>query len=192
MKKIIISIVVCSLCVSCAKNPFSTRESEPPTARAGTFIPPTTPQIVLENLRLSYSELVIGNYTQCLDSSLVFKFDFIQGAQLDTSWGVAREISLTEKMFNDFTIARSTRSLRVNFTAKASQPDVISDTTATLVRDYTVTVLDSASATIDSYQGIATFTLIESSFNFWRIVVWEDLHLNTQTRSWAELKNAYR
>ena len=106
-------ILVALLLVSCAKNPFSTRDSEPPTGKAGTFIPPTTPQIVLENLRFCYQELVIGNFIQCLDSDFLFQFDFIQGAQTDSSWGYAREVSLTEKLFNDFNAPKATRSMRV-------------------------------------------------------------------------------
>jgi hypothetical protein len=180
------------LAVSCAKNPFSTRDSEPPTAQAGTFITPTAPQIVLENLRLCYSELVIGNFAQSLDSDLVFTYDFLPGAQPDSGWAFKRELNLTEKMFNDFNATKSERSLRVTFIAQTQQPDIVLDSTATLVRSYTVVVADSSGSVSSSYQGIARFEMIESAFNFWAIRSWSDWHLNLDIPSWAELKNAYR
>jgi hypothetical protein len=184
--------LVALLVASCAKNPFSTRGSEPPTAQAGTFITPTSPQIVLENLRLCYSELVIGNFVQSLDSDFVFTYDFLQGAQPDSGWGFKQELNLTEKMFNDFNATKNERSLGVTFVVQPEQPDIILDSSATLVRSYTVIVADSSGLTSNSYQGIARFEMIESSFNFWAIRSWSDLHLNLGTLSWAELKNAYR
>lgn len=192
MKRLLIIILAASLLSSCAKNPFSTRESEPPTDQAGTFIPPTAPQIVLENLRLCYSELVISNFVQCLDSSFTFTFDFLQGTQSDSGWGLRHEVNLTEKLFNDFGVDRSRGKLTVVFAAKEGQPDVILDSTATLVRSYTITVTDSAGVQSAGYEGVARFEMIESAFDFWAIRDWADLHINLDTPSWAELKNAYR
>jgi hypothetical protein len=192
VKRILFIILIALFVVSCAKNPFSTRDSEPPTAKAGTFITPTTPQIVLENLRLCHSELVIGNFVQCLDSDFVFTYDFLPGAQPDSGWGFKQELNLIEKMFNDFNATKSERSLRVTFVAQAQQPDIILDSTATLVRSYTVLVIDSSGLMSSSYRGIARFEMIESAFNFWAIRSWSDLHLNLDIPSWAELKSAYR
>jgi hypothetical protein len=80
----------------------------------------------------------------------------------------------------------------VTFANQPNQPDIILDSTATLVRSYTVTVADSAGQESSSYKGIVRFEMIESAFNFWAIRGWSDLHLNLDTPSWAELKNAYR
>ena len=192
MRQVVFIILTALFVASCAKNPFSTRDSEPPTAAAGTFITPTTPQIVLENLRLCYFELVIGNFVQSLDSEFVFKYDFLPGAQADSGWGFKQELNLTEKMFNDFSATKSERSLRVSFVAQPEQPDIILDSAATLVRSYTVVVADSSGRISSSYQGVARFEMIESTFNFWAIRSWSDLHLDLDTLSWAELKNAYR
>ncbi len=187
-----LTLLITLAITSCAKNPFSTRDSEAPTTHAGTFIPPTTPQIVLENLRLSYGELVISNFIQCLDSDFVFRYDFIQGAQSDSGWRFSQEVSLAEKLFTDFNASRSERKLNVVLTTQSGQPDIILDTSATLVRGYTITVSDTAGKALQTYQGVARFELIEGAFNFWAILNWSDLHLNLDTQSWAELKNAYR
>lgn len=187
-----ILIVVLALLAGCAKDPFSVRDNEAPTTKPGTFIPPTAPMIVLENLRLSYAELVIGNYIQCLDSNFVFKFDYIQITPGDTAWNYAREVTLTQKMFNEFSLNKATRRMSVHFAILVDQPDAVLDTSATLVRSYTLLITDTLGTVQEDFHGIARFELIESSFNFWTVRRWEDLHGETQTNSWAEFKNAYR
>jgi len=191
VRRLLTIILVILAAGSCAKNPFSAREGEEPTAQAGTFIPPTSPQIVLENLRLSYMELVIGNFNQSIDSQFVFRFDFIEGLKADTGWGFRQEMSLTENLFADFNVNRSSRSLRINLSFQDGQVDEILDTTAPLVRRYDLVVVDSLGDQIESYQGIGRFEMVESAFNFWALRAWEDIHLDIETRSWADLKNAY-
>lgn len=177
---------------SCAKDPFSTRDNELPTSKPGTFIPPTAPQIVLENLRLSYSELVIGNFIQCLDSAFVFTFDFIEVTPGDTAWDFSREVTLTQKMFSEFSANKATRRITVQFGLLQDQPDILLDTTATVIRSYTLSITDTLGTVQDNFHGIARFDLIESTFNFWSLRRWQDLHADAQTNSWAEFKNAYR
>ena len=187
----ILLLVVILIC-GCAKDPFSVRDNEAPTTKPGTFVPPTAPVIVLENLRLSYAELVIGNYIQCLDSHFVFKFDYIQITPGDTAWSYTREVTLTQKMFNEFNANKATRRMSVQFNVLLDQPDAVLDTSATLVRSYTLLITDTLGTVQEDFHGIARFELIESSFNFWTLRRWEDLHGESQTNSWAEFKNAYR
>lgn len=152
---VIFTLVTVVLLCSCTKNPFSTRDSEPPTERAGTFIQPTSPQIVLENLRFAYAELVIGNFVQCLDSHFVFAFDLIPAFPGDTTWDFREEVRLTEKLFTDFSVNKAVRTITVRLASVQDQPDVILDTTATLVRSYVVQVTDPSDTLLQSYEGIA-------------------------------------
>jgi hypothetical protein len=177
---------------SCAKNPFSSRDSEVPFKEAGTFIPPTSPQIVLENLRLAYTEMVISNFMQTLDSNFVFSFDYIEGSLIDTSWGYSVEINLTDNMFADFLAAGGDMQLEIVFEQVSGQPDILLDTTATLIRSYTLTVSDSSGAALESYEGVSEFVMTEAAFEFWALRHWEDLHLDTRSPSWADLKSRYR
>ncbi len=177
---------------SCAKNPFSARDSEEPSTQAGTFIPPTLPKFVLENLKLSYSELVISNFIQTLDSNFIFHFDYLEGIEIDSTWGFSEEIDRTERLFNDFRSEKSAFSLSVQFIQQEEQQDVILDTAAILIRDYVVTVTDSLDNKVGCYKGISRFEMVESSFSYWTLLVWEDWHLTTGAESWADLKNKYR
>ncbi|MFH2054325.1 MAG: hypothetical protein ABIJ61_00075 [bacterium] len=192
MRRLLVLILVCVLMLSCAKNPFSARDSEPPSEEAGTFVPPTSPEIVLENLRLAYEEMVIGNYIECLDSNFIFVFDFVEGSLVDTSWNHAVEINLTGNLFADFRGSDAVKQLSVEFFEQVDQQDVLLDSTAMMIRSYLVTVADSAGQVLESYEGVAQFDLVEAAFNFWSIARWEDLHLDTRSPSWADLKNSYR
>jgi len=176
---------------SCAKNPFSTRDNEEPTEPVGTFIPPTSPLIVLENLRFAYSELVIGNFVQCLDNSFIYRFDFLQTLPGDTAWDYRQEVNLTTKLFSACSADKS-RMISIQLTLQVDQPDLVLDTTATLIRSYTVSVTDSLGTVKQNFQGIARFDLVEGAFNFWSLRRWEDLHEDLGINSWAEFKNAYR
>jgi len=192
MKRLIFVLLITLIAIGCVKNPFSTRESQPPTEQAGTFIPPTTPQIALENLRFAYTEFVIGNFIQTLDSDFVFTFDFVQSLPSDTGWGFQQEVNLTDNLFNDFNANKGKKSLSLSFAPVPDQPDLIEDTTAVLVRSYTISISDSLGQLAGNFTGVSQFNLVESSFQFWTINRWEDLHQSTNTDSWADFKNAYR
>lgn len=192
MKKLLYIALLIGLTFSCAKNPFSSRDSEAPFTQAGTFIPPTSPEIVLENLRLSYSELVISNYTQTIDSNFVFSYDYVEGVFLDSTWGFAAEMNLTENLFNDIRLAKGSRVLNVEFMMQSGQDDIVLDTSATLIRGYVVSISDSLENELERFEGVAQFGMVESSFNYWTLLRWEDLHLATDIKSWVDLKTRYR
>jgi hypothetical protein len=194
MRRFTLRLILLALLIglSCAKDPFSVRDNELPTTKPGTFIPPTAPPLVLENLRLSYSELVIGNFIQCLDSGLVFKFDFIEITPGDTAWGFAQEVTLTQKMFSEFSADKNNSRLNIQFGLLLDQPDIVLDTLATLIRSYSLLITDTLGTVINGFSGIARFDLVQSAFNFWSLHRWEDLHGDAQSNSWAEFKNAYR
>jgi hypothetical protein len=136
--------------------------------------------------------MVIGNYIECLDSNFLFVFDYIEGSLVDTSWDQTVEINLTENLFADFRGSESGKQLAVSFFVQAEQQDLLLDTTAMMIRGYVVTVSDSAGAMLETYEGVAQFDLVEAAFNFWSLARWEDLHLDTRSPSWADLKNSYR
>jgi len=192
MIRIVITTILIVTTLSCAKNPFSSRESEQPSSEAGTFIPPTSPEIVLENLQLSYSELVIGNFIQTLDSNFSFSFDYVEGVITDSTWGFAEEINLTENMFSELRLNQESRSISIELAPRIDYDDILLDTAATLIRSYLLIIADSSGAELERYEGVSQFDLVENSFNFWTLLSWEDLHLDTETKSWADLKTRYR
>jgi len=171
----------------CAKNPFSTRDSESPQAIGGTYTDPVSPGIAIENLLYACNERNIGNFSRTLDDPFVFTFDFLETGTPGelTQWPVVEEIRVTEKMF------RALEKLELNWSA--SQVDLEDDTSAVYYRNYAIRAVtaDDPPDTVN-YAGEAILYLHVNESSRWLIERWEDRHLTGQPRSWADLKARYR
>ena len=74
-KKFYITLLLCFVIVTSCKNPFATREAEPPSTTQSSWRFPTDPVIVLENMKSAFSEKNVENYMACLvDSNALFRF----------------------------------------------------------------------------------------------------------------------
>lgn len=91
--------------VSC-KNPFATREPEPPTEGRSSWQYPESPEIVLQNMAVAIKEKNVENYLKCLvDSSKLFQFtpDQYEAANnpgIFEQWTLAHEQSYINKAFS--------------------------------------------------------------------------------------------
>jgi|YelNatPaOPRAMG01_1025707.scaffolds.fasta_scaffold01524_15 hypothetical protein len=99
--------MIALLVVGC-KNPFATREPEPPKSKRLQWIPPYQPEDVLSNLRSSLAERNSLNYLRCLSDSLAtgraFRFDPEPAAAsafpgLFDRWGREEERHFIEQLF---------------------------------------------------------------------------------------------
>jgi len=194
MKKATCYILIVTLAVLSCSNPFSGRDSEPPSESQGTYLTPVDPQIVLFNLENSYNERIIANFVQCLDTSFVFHFDHLLfGEFADSGWTYNSEISLTDKMFANYRKNADTRSLWLSMRVVPGL-DRVEDTIAVLHREYqlsTITGLDKVIQDTIRYVGTAIFEL-EMGFNLWSIREWRDFHQTSTDTSWADFKNGFR
>jgi hypothetical protein len=195
MKKATCYILVVTLAAVSCSNPFSGRDSEPPSESEGTYLTPVDPEIVLFNLENSYNEKIIANFVQCLDTNFVFRFDHLLfGGFADSGWNYNSEISLTEKMFANYRKDANTRSLWLSMRIVPGL-DRHEDTIAVLHREYqlsTITGLDKMIPDTIRYVGTATFELVEMGFNLWSIREWRDFHQTSTDTSWADFKNGFR
>jgi len=188
-------IIAVLLLAGCA-NPFSSRDSQPPTTGAGTFIQPVSPQIVLINLQKSYEELIVANFARCLDSNFLYHYDFAesQTSDSDTAWLFSEELRITESIFNIF-LSDSTLSLGLNLQTLINQQDESYGDSAVLYRTYTLSIItehDNQTADTVHYVGTSTFTMLENQQGLWNIKTWEDHHQATDNLSWADYKNGFR
>lgn len=193
MKKL---LVLSLLIVLSCTDPFSSRESNPPVNDTGTFVQPVTPQIVLFNLENSFKDLVITNYIACLDSSFVFRYDFVikQPSATDSGWSYGEESRMTESIFNSM-LADTSVGLLVLLSPLIDRPDEAFDTSAVIYRSYILrAIVPNGQAGLDTseYVGTSIFTMVENEQGLWSIARWEDQHQNTSTPSWADFKNGYR
>lgn len=193
--KTITLIFVVLLLAGCA-DPFSSRESQPPTSDAGTFIQPVSPQIVLINLQKSYEELIVANFVRCLDSNFLYHYDFAESqvSEFDTAWLFSEELRITESIFSIF-LSDSTLSLELNLQTLTDRQDESYGDSAVLYRSYTLSIitdLDNQAADTAQYVGTSTFTMLENQQGLWNIITWEDHHQATDNLSWTDYKNGYR
>jgi hypothetical protein len=185
------------------KSPFRTRESPPPAAETeGTWETPSQPENVLNNLLHSYNELVITNFDHCLcDSSFAFSApeDSIKAIQdnreeLFADWDRNTEIRVTTQVFNIFQSNPDSISLELRFDPDPPIADDINDSTAVLLRDYELVIveMEADSWSLTSAKGTATFYLEQTSLNWWCICFWSDLPDTAGGYDWGDFKAQFR
>jgi hypothetical protein len=186
--------------VHCAKNPFSTRATEPPLGSGGTWETPQLPEIVVQNLRSAYNEQFISNYELCFSDSFLFSapedsIDAISHGrpELFVNWNKAVEIGTATNIFSTFS-GSDTLSLFLNLTRSSELNDLIEDSAAVLYRDYDLRIISGQAGQTDTITAIghATFHLAQEQLNWWIIRGWEDRPDVSGEYDWGDFKAEYR
>jgi hypothetical protein len=184
------------LAVAACKNPFSTREPEPPTGTGSRWIPPFTAEIVLENLRNAIADRNVENYLRCLSDSLrsSSQFRFVpEPAVANTNpgvfvgWGIGQE----ERYFSQLRDALppdSARSLRLD----SLQTITFSDSAIFLSSyDLQVRHLRQNIGDPGRVRGELRFWLIKDQLSGeWSINRWADFATGP-SQTWSALKAAF-
>ena len=182
-------VLLVSLPVGCAKDPFSLRDAENPKDEGGTYITPVDPMIAAENLRFAVVERNIGHYVQTYADSLVYLFDFLLVDRPDPvhGWGASEESRIARNVFD------AADSVSLVWSQTPERTDRFDDSTAVLYRTYslaTFTVVTDTLAT-EEFAGELILYLARNSLDLWWIVRWEDVHLDADQQSWSDLKSRY-
>jgi hypothetical protein len=195
---IIFILLLAFLSLDC-KNPFTTRESPSPVGQEGDWNTPSSPTVAMENLFNSYNQKIIGNFTLCF--SLDFRFsapqDSIQAISqgrgwIFEDWDVSVERGTADLLFATSRQAIDSLDFFLIWRSDPSQNDIIGDTTAIFYRDYTLCKLVGSPPETTIYQGLATFYLEETAFNWWSIYLWEDIPRQVGQPDWADFKAEFR
>ncbi|MBD3169217.1 MAG: hypothetical protein GF307_07015 [candidate division Zixibacteria bacterium] len=185
------------------KNPFSTRESEPPIGTSGTWEVPTEPRIVVANLLAAYNERNISNYRRCLSDSFAFSAyeDSVEAEQngdgsLFYDWDVNVEESVTRRIFQSFPQGSDSSYLSLMIDLSSNEFDEEDDSTAMLIREYTLSFVTNGESTVDTTiaVGEAMFYMSRSSIEGWAIDLWIDRPdpRESGSISWADFKVQFR
>jgi hypothetical protein len=197
IRAIILAILVIG---SCAKDPFSARHSEPPLGSAGTWETPQSPEVVVRNLLFAYNERNISNYQLCFSDSFIFSapedsIDAVNAGrpELFADWNKQVEVATATNIFTTFS-GTDTMAYYLTLTSAPDQNDIIEDSTATLFRDYALTIVLTGVGQPDTIEaaGLATFHLNQELLNWWTIGWWEDLPAQTAHYDWGDFKAEYR
>jgi len=189
-------IVVLGIIV-CCKNPFATRDAEPPTSHRSSWLFPTDPAIVMENMRSAFRERNVENYMKCLvDSNQLFRFipdeyEASNSAGVFEQWGLALEQTYINKLFTSI----PEDSISSLFFPLDCQRIDFSD--SVLIRtDYTLELHHLLARSYPRQaRGKADFWFIQRN-GYWVITRWEDHETrldSTSSRlpSWSTIKASF-
>jgi hypothetical protein len=200
MKKLLLIMLMGGIIFWGCKNPFRIRSSPEPSGPRGTWYPPTTPETVVDlNLKNAYNEKIIDNYILCFSDSFIFSApEDSQEAIADNrpelfwNWSLSVEKNVTSAIFNFYT--SGLKRIILVMEKDPDQSDIKEDTTAILYRKYAVYLYDfeQEEPQIGTFQGISTFYLRESSYEYWNISFWEDRPLVAGEDDWADFKAQFR
>ncbi|MFN3195007.1 MAG: hypothetical protein ACE364_03555 [Chlorobiota bacterium] len=192
--KIFAFILSSVILVSC--NLFSTRTPEEPDSDATGYIPPTSYDLVIENLKNSLAEKNLNNYLLCFsDSSFteIKNFNYIatpqiaaQNQTLFSNWGVESE----EKYFNSM-ITASLDQVRPSLTFTDEQYQNFSDSII-FTSNYLLNINFNDQQSNNNYAGNLRIVLKNSPTGFWYITSWYDFEReDTELLTWSFLRSKY-
>jgi len=166
---------------------FDTRDPENPETIRSTFLPPTSPEIVIENLSFAIQEKNSNNYTKCLSAESFqyvpdSKSQLIYG-QIFDSWNV-----LAEKRYLDNLISRTNpNSSSVLFIDNERLTQLTSDS-AIFQADYIFVFQHHVVGIPVSAKGNINLTIATDSDDLFYIRRWEDFRQNDSDFTWSEFK----
>ncbi|HEY9188394.1 MAG TPA: hypothetical protein VIR55_10895 [Ignavibacteria bacterium] len=185
MKKILIYIFISFFLTSC--NLFEPRDAEDPTIEKSNFKPPTTPDIVIENLINSISEKNSINYTQCFGGPNL-EFFFLPANEVkSTYYSIFSEWTInSEKSYFDNLVIQTSKDAASNLVL-SNQIQQSSSDSVIFSANYTLNFQHSTAGVPQLAAGNLQFIIKRDKNNNWYITRWMDFKLQNQF-SWSELK----
>ena len=173
---------------------FETREPESPDTGKSSFIPPTSPNIVISNFISAIDEKNVENYIACLaDTAQSDKFYFFFKPTADAfalyssifqKWNLYSE----RNYFNKMIIAMPS-DVYPKIELQNTRFEVLLPDSAVFVADYRLTVEHSINSVNTLFIGTLQFTVFPRDNGLWSIKTWYDLQNNADTvQSWSFLK----
>jgi hypothetical protein len=184
----------------CAKNPFSTRPTEPPLGASGTWETPQSPEVVIRNLLFAYNEQVISNYETCFSDSFTFSspedsIDAVNNGRPDlfADWTRQVEVTSAANIFRSFS-GSDTMNLFLILASAPGRNDLLEDSLAIIYRNYTLTLIMIHAGLPETtvVSGLATFHLRQEELNWWTVNWWEDFKAPGALLDWGDFKAEYR
>jgi hypothetical protein len=172
---------------------FTTRTVEPPEDPRSNFTPPTSYDIVLQNLQFAIAEKNLNNYMSCFVdtgfSSTPFKFNadiesLIQYPNL-SNWDINKERTYYTNLLSLTDIAKTSTLFFSNEQVFNSLDSAVYDS------DYLLVFNHSRETVAKQVRGKLRFTLVPNNNNFWAIQEWYDFKNNSEDTTWSVLKAGF-
>ncbi len=172
---------------------FDTRDPESPNTGSATFTPPTSPDIVIENLRNAITERNESNYIRCMPDTLSTgrSFSFLPTASAAARYAsVFTDWSLASEKAYFAALAALTPSSAVSSLTLNGRFTLLASDSAVYQGDYTLVFPHGIGGTAETVQGNLQFVLAPDRTSIWSIVRWIDSP-EGNLPSWSELKGRF-
>ena len=166
---------------------FDTRDPEEPANIRSTFVPPTTPEIVIDNLSFSILEKNSQNYIKCISAS---NFLYVPDSKSQLVYGQIFENwdPLDEKRYMDNLISQTnTHASSVLFLDNEIYTQITSDSVS-FQADYIIVYQHNRINLPKSAIGNLLLTLNTDENDLYSITRWQDFRQNDTDFTWSELK----
>jgi len=190
--KILILFLMALLIVSCEL--FTTRNPEEPDTGKSSFVPPTSPNIVISNFISAIVEKNVENYISCLsDTSSSDKYPFYFKptanafalySSIFQSWNNFNERNYFNKL-----ISAMPSDINPMISFENSRFEILMPDSAVFVADYELKVEHLLTSIDKNFKGTLQFTIFPRDNGLWIIKTWYDLQNQTDSiKSWSFLK----
>ena len=166
---------------------FDTRDPENPETIRSTYTPPTTAEIVIDNLSFAIQEKNSDNYSKCISAANYF---YVPDAQslatykhIFLNWNAFSEKLYMDKLINE----TNTNASSVLFLDNKRFTPVTSDSTI-FQADYIVVFQHNRLNLPKSAKGNITLSLVTDANDLYYIRKWEDFRQHDTDFTWSELK----
>lgn len=190
MKWFVLITVIVLFIMSCEL--FTPRDSEPPVDVLDPYawVPPTSPEIVLQNLSNAFPAQKLNYHLDVLGNSDERSFAFIPDQGVASSqpgvfdnWGFVEEENFITKLFETL---NHEGLQRLEWEIEQLSPI---DDSYEIITDYHLTLSYGETETPmpGQFRGQATLTLVQNIDQLYEISVWQDLKADTLP-CWSDLK----
>ena len=172
---------------------FHTRDPQSPSQSRSGFLPPTSPDIVLENLKNSVSERNTDNYIKCFSDTAFStrRFAFLPTQEAQTKYiGVFRDWDLnSERDYFENLRSRTPTDASSSLFLTGGFQSILSDS-ALYYADYLLNFQHNAAGIPQQAKGHLQFFLAPDRNQYWSVYRWIDAKVGNDL-SWSELKGFF-
>lgn len=193
MKRLPATLILLLALTAAGCDLFSTRDPEPPSSGSSTFVPPTSPDLVIANLENAVAEKSTENFLRCLVDTLNSsqRYVFIPtaaaaGRYVTTfaGWSLQSERAWFSAL-KAFSEADAPSSL-----ALTGGFSVIAADSAIYEGEYDLSFRHGVSSVSENARGTLQFVMHTDRNSIWSITRWTDLPRGEET-SWSEWKGRF-
>lgn len=182
---ILILIAIAALLNSCAL-----RDDEAPTISRNTFVPPTSPDLVMVNLQFSVIEKDVNNYMSCfVDSNYSTRsYSYVPDVISQIQYPIFQNWKLSnEKTYFTSLLSLMNESATSNVFFSNPVLNTLSDT-AVYDADYLLRADHQKTNVAKTLKGKIRLILSADSRNLWSIHKWIDFQSMNSDTTWSVLK----